>query len=195
MKFRKMLILSVLVIVITMLFLVPSMVIAEEIVDENIEESVENSENENPIVNGYDEAKDVANDAVEQLGLKEFLSKYFEENMVDLIITITVTVLSAIIFLSSIFITLRKLFTCIKKYGIESDATKVVINDLTNQLKQTETAYNDCQNAFKLVKDNNELINKELERIKEAFIMVIKQNDTLIKEGKVDEVINYIEEV
>lgn len=196
MKNTKLLILSILIIVMTMLFLVPTIVYAEENTQEVVEETVEEStETENPIVNSYEEAKDVANNTVEKLELKEFLSKYFDENLVDLIITITVTVLAAILFLSSIIIALRKFYVCYKKFGIESEATKEVISELTGQLKQTTVAYEDCKTAFNLVKENNELINKELERIKEAFIMVIKQNDNLIKEGKVDEVVNYIEEV
>lgn len=137
-------------------------------------EEINENENDNQIVGGYDEAKDTATQIVENLSLREYLSKYFDENMTELIITITISVISAFIFLSSLFFTLKKLILCIKKYGVESEATKEVINSLTNQMKDTQKAMQELEETKKALEENNE-------ELKQAIINVINQNEQIKK--------------
>lgn len=187
------------------LFILPNNVNAEETENttttENTVETLDETEDDDKIVSGYNEAKDKATNIVEEVGLKEYLLEYFDENMTDLIITITISVLTAFIFLASIFFTVKKLITCIKKYGVESDATKEVMNQLTTQLKDTQTALTELETTKKLIVENNaELQQKIVElsndnaKIQKVMKIAFGNDESLVSRGYATKINEIIEE-
>lgn len=159
-------------------YMIPTqMVYAEDTsgeVTESTSEEIDPNENDAYIVNSYEEAEQKATEIVEQIGLKEYLEAYFEENMVNLIITIVIGVLAFIIFVSSIVFLVIKLYRTIKKFGIQSDATKEIANQTAEQLKQFTMATDSMKETTKLLTDN-------YESLKTAFESVAEGNETIQK--------------
>ena len=149
----------------------------------------------------YDQAHNQAEKIVEQLELKEYLSKYFEENMADLIVTIVIAVVTAMILLSSVFITVKTLRDTIKKYGVESDATKEVIGQLTSQLKDTQKAMEEIESTKKEIEANNAQLQEGMKKLSEDNALITKvlqiaftNNPSLIERGYASQINDIIEE-
>lgn len=147
----------------------------------------------------YENAKEQANKIVEEIGLRDYLIKYFDENMTDLIITITVVVLASILFLGAVFINIKGLLTTIKKFGVESDATKEVARELKKQLSSSESMISDMKNTLENSQLVIEELTKKMEKLQKALVLISSNNSQLIENGtadKVKEVVNGdIEEV
>lgn len=165
---------------------------AEEIPQETTQETIPEEEL-NAIDKTYQDSKNKVSEVIEEYGIKEILLKYFDENLTELIITCIVAFGGAIIFVSYIIIATRKLLTCIKKYGVESDSTKEVIKILKKQLEETKGAYDESKECVEQLKANEESLKTQLAKILETLKVAFTNDESLVKRGYADEINKIIE--
>lgn len=177
----KLFILFALVVVLAISLFSTTLCFAEETTEET--EVVENTD---PIF--YETAKEKATEVVEELNLREYLIKYFDENMVEMIISIVITVIAVLIITGYIVYLCVKLHSSIKKYGVESEATKAIANTLKKQLEEAKNAVEDFKNMANTVKENEDAIKAQYDKILKVLEIGFTNDISLVQRGIADNI-------
>ena len=189
---KRLLIMFVLIIALTISLLNTSVCFAEEEIVEANEAEVVEAENGGIAV--YEEAKETATEITEKLNLRETLSKYFDEHMVELIISIVVIVIAVAIIFSEVIFLVIKLKNSIKKYGVESEATKEIANKLKAQLSETSKALNDIEELKNNIEANKEELKAEYDKIIKVLDLAFTNDVDLVQRGFATKIKETIEE-